>query len=253
MTKAQKDYFLREQLRAIQKQLGEESPEEAEIRDLREKVEKSGMPPEARKEAERELSRLEKIPSASPEHGVIRNYLDWLTAVPWNVSTGEAIDVPKARQILDEDHYDLEKVKDRILEYLAVRKLKLERQAEEGDGSVMKEPILCFVGPPGVGKTSLGQSIARAMGRKFIRQSLGGVETRRRSGAPQNLHWRSARPDHSGYKASRLNDPVFMMDEVDKIEPIGGRPRPQRCLGAGPGTEQDFRDHYLTCRSTYLR
>src|SRR5450756_2238090 len=144
MTKAQKDYYLREQLRAIQKQLGEESPEEAEIADLRGKVQNSGMPEEALKEAERELSRLEKIPSASPEHGVIRTYLDWLTALPWNVSTGHSIDVPEARRILDEDHYDLEKVKERILEYLAVRKLKEDRKAEDAEFSEMKEPILCF-------------------------------------------------------------------------------------------------------------
>ncbi|MGI5836377.1 MAG: endopeptidase La [Chloroflexota bacterium] len=247
MTKAQKDYFLREQLRAIQKQLGEESPEEAEIRDLREKVEKSGMPPEARKEAERELSRLEKIPSASPEHGVIRNYLDWLTAVPWNVSTGEAIDVPKARQILDEDHYDLEKVKDRILEYLAVRKLKLERQAEEGDGSVMKEPILCFVGPPGVGKTSLGQSIARAMGRKFIRQSLGGV----RDEAEIRGHRRTyigALPGRiiQAIRRAESNDPVFMMDEVDKIgADWRGDPSSALLEVLDPEQNKDFRDHYL--------
>src|SRR5450756_617286 len=139
MTKAQREYYLREQLRAIQKQLGEESPEEAELQELREKVEKSGMPEEARKEADRELSRLEKIPSASPEHGVIRTYLDWLTALPWNVSTGHSIDVPEARRILDEDHYDLEKVKERILEYLAVRKLKEDRKAEDAEFSEMKE------------------------------------------------------------------------------------------------------------------
>ncbi len=247
MTKAQRDYYLREQLRAIQKQLGEESPEEAEIRDLREKVENSGMPEEARKEAERELSRLEKIPSASPEHGVIRNYLDWLTALPWDVSTGKTIDVAEARRILDEDHYDLEKVKDRILEYLAVRKLKEERQEGEADPSAMKEPILCFVGPPGVGKTSLGQSIARAMGRKFIRQSLGGV----RDEAEVRGHRRTyigAMPGRilQAIRRAESNDPVFMMDEVDKIgADWRGDPSSALLEVLDPEQNKDFRDHYV--------
>ncbi len=247
MTKAQKDYYLREQLRAIQKQLGEESPEEAEMRDLREKLEKSAMPPEARKEAERELSRLEKLPSASPEHGVIRTYLDWLTALPWDVSTGQTIDVVKARQILDEDHYDLEKVKDRILEYLAVRKLKEERMAGEADASVMREPILCFVGPPGVGKTSLGQSIARAMGRKFIRQSLGGM----RDEAEIRGHRRTyigALPGRiiQAVRRAESNDPVFMMDEVDKIgSDWRGDPSSALLEVLDPEQNKDFRDHYL--------
>ncbi|MGE5618382.1 MAG: endopeptidase La [Sphingomonadaceae bacterium] len=248
MTKAQRDYYLREQLKAIQKQLGEESPEEAEIRDLREKVEKSGMPEEARREAERELSRLEKIPSASPEHGVIRNYLDWLTALPWTVSTGKTIDVAEARRILDEDHYDLEKVKDRILEYLAVRKLREERQGEDGvDAAAMKEPILCFVGPPGVGKTSLGQSIARAMGRKFIRQSLGGV----RDEAEIRGHRRTyigAMPGRilQAIRRAESNDPVFMMDEVDKIgADWRGDPSSALLEVLDPEQNKDFRDHYV--------
>ncbi len=232
MTKAQRDYYLREQLRAIQKQLGEESPEEAEIRDLREKVENSGMPEEARKEAERELSRLEKIPSASPEHGVIRNYLDWLTALPWDVSTGKTIDVAEAR---------------RILEYLAVRKLKEERQEGEADPSAMKEPILCFVGPPGVGKTSLGQSIARAMGRKFIRQSLGGV----RDEAEVRGHRRTyigAMPGRilQAIRRAESNDPVFMMDEVDKIgADWRGDPSSALLEVLDPEQNKDFRDHYV--------
>ena len=247
MTKAQRDYYLREQLRAIQKQLGEESPEEAELRDLREKVENSGMPEEARREAERELSRLEKIPSASPEHGVIRNYLDWLTALPWTVSTGKTIDVAEARRILDEDHYDLEKVKDRILEYLAVRKLKEERQEGEVDPSLMKEPILCFVGPPGVGKTSLGHSIARAMGRKFIRQSLGGV----RDEAEIRGHRRTyigAMPGRilQAIRRAESNDPVFMMDEVDKIgADWRGDPSSALLEVLDPEQNKDFRDHYI--------
>jgi ATP-dependent Lon protease len=247
MTKAQKDYYLREQLRAIQKQLGEESPEEAEIADLREKVKNSGMPEEALKEAERELSRLEKIPSASPEHGVIRTYLDWLTALPWNVSTEQEIDVAKARRILDEDHYDLEKVKDRILEYLAVRKLRLERRGDGAQEGTMKEPILCFVGPPGVGKTSLGQSIARAMGRKFIRQSLGGV----RDEAEIRGHRRTyvgALPGRilQAIRRAESNDPVFMMDEVDKIgADWRGDPSSALLEVLDPEQNRDFRDHYL--------
>jgi len=247
MTKAQKDYYLREQLRAIQKQLGEESPEEAEIADLRGKVQNSGMPEEALKEAERELSRLEKIPSASPEHGVIRTYLDWLTALPWNVSTEQAIDVAKAHQILDEDHYDLVKVKDRILEYLAVRKLRMERREEGAEGVNMKEPILCFVGPPGVGKTSLGQSIARAMGRKFIRQSLGGV----RDEAEIRGHRRTyigALPGRilQAIRRAESNDPVFMMDEVDKVgSDWRGDPSSALLEVLDPEQNKDFRDHYL--------
>ncbi len=247
MTKAQREYYLREQLRAIQKQLGEESPEDAEVRELREKVEQSGMPEEARKEADRELSRLEKIPSASPEHGVIRTYLDWLTALPWNVSTGHAIDVPEARRILDEDHYDLEKVKDRILEYLAVRKLKEDRMAENAELSEMREPILCFVGPPGVGKTSLGHSIARAMGRKFIRQSLGGV----RDEAEIRGHRRTyvgALPGRilQAIRRAGSNDPVFMMDEIDKVgSDWRGDPSSALLEVLDPEQNRDFRDHYL--------
>src|SRR5437879_1965656 len=156
MGKAQREYFLREQLKAIQKELGEESDEVATINSLREQIEQANMPEEARKEAERELARLEKLPSASPEYSVIRTYLDTLVSLPWSKSTGKPIDVPYARQVLDEDHYDLEKIKDRILEYLAVRRLKEQRQrsasGEEGTNEpVSREPILCFVGPPGVG------------------------------------------------------------------------------------------------------
>ncbi|MBI4492570.1 MAG: LON peptidase substrate-binding domain-containing protein, partial [Chloroflexi bacterium] len=173
LEKSQREYFLREQLKAIQKELGEEDPGQAELRELHEKIEAASMPEEARREAERELSRLERIPSASPEHSVIRTYLDWLISMPWNRITGGEVDIARARQVLDEDHYDLEKVKERILEYLAVRKLKSERGVAGRANPEMREPILCFVGPPGVGKTSLGQSIARAMGRKFVRMSLG--------------------------------------------------------------------------------
>src|SRR5438874_10832655 len=204
MTKVQREYLLREQLKAIQRELGEESEEQATINELRRKIDEAKLPEEALKEANRELSRLEKLPTVSPEYSIIRTYVELLTSLPWSKSTGEKIDVPHARQVLDQDHYDLEKVKDRILEYLAVRRLKEERMAEQiqrnkematiEDGveiedirptqplqsqealrQINREPILCFVGPPGVGKTSLGQSIARALGRKFARMSLGGI------------------------------------------------------------------------------
>src|SRR5579864_1585279 len=199
MGKVQREYLLREQLKAIQRELGEESEEQATINELRRKIDEARMPEEALKEASRELSRLEKLPNVSPEYSIIRTYLELLTSLPWSKSTGEQIDVPHARQVLDQDHYDLEKIKDRILEYLAVRRLKEERLAEEqrieqealevadeerrptqpltslDRRRINREPILCFVGPPGVGKTSLGQSIARALGRKFARMSLGGI------------------------------------------------------------------------------
>src|SRR5437763_3251482 len=196
MGKVQREYLLREQLKAIQRELGEESEEQATINDLRRRVDEAKMSDEALKEANRELSRLEKMPTASPEYSIIRTYLELLTSLPWSKSTGEKIDVPRARLVLDQDHYNLEKIKDRILEYLAVRRLKEERMAEQeqrqtevmaGESNerrstepllsseatrlINRETILCFVGPPGVGKTSLGQSIARALGRKFVRMS----------------------------------------------------------------------------------
>src|SRR5579883_1925555 len=199
--KVQREYLLREQLKAIQRELGEENEEVATVNELRKKIDEAHMPEEALKEANRELSRLEKLPSVSPEYSIIRTYLELLVSLPWSRSTGGEIDVLKAREVLDQDHYDLEKVKDRILEYLAVRRLKAERVAEraereaeaekeqqdgerrstgslhsaEATRQINREPILCFVGPPGVGKTSLGQSIARALGRKFARMSLGGI------------------------------------------------------------------------------
>src|SRR5215831_17889720 len=201
MGKVQREYLLREQLKAIQRELGEESEEQATINELRRKIDEAKMSDEALKEVNRELSRLEKMPTASPEYSIIRTYIELLTSLPWSKSTGEKIDVPHARQVLDQDHYDLEKIKERILEYLAVRRLKEERTAEreqaqreaeagteagerrptqplqsaEATRQINREPILCFVGPPGVGKTSLGQSIARALGRKFAHMSLGGI------------------------------------------------------------------------------
>ena len=165
MDKTQREYILREQLKAIQRELGEDDPQQAEINELREKVEQAGMPEEVKARAIKEVDRMSRIPSASPEVGVIRTYVDWLVGLPWNVSTEDNLDIKEAARILDEDHYGLEKIKERILEYLAVRTL----------ADKIRSPILAFVGPPGVGKTSLGKSVARAMGRKFVRMSLGGI------------------------------------------------------------------------------
>ena len=165
MDKTQREYILREQLKAIQRELGEDDPQQAEINELREKVEQAGMPEEIKTRAIKEIDRMARIPSASPEVGVIRTYVDWLIGLPWNTSTDDLLDIKEAAKILDEDHYGLEKIKERILEYLAVRTL----------ADQIRSPILAFVGPPGVGKTSLGKSVARAMGRKFVRMSLGGI------------------------------------------------------------------------------
>ncbi|MGO8950931.1 MAG: endopeptidase La [Ktedonobacterales bacterium] len=255
MTKAQREYYLREQLKAIQEELGEESDEVATINQLREKIEEAHMPEEALKEAQRELSRLEKLPAISPEYGVIRGYLDTLVALPWDKSTGKKIDVPYARQVLDEDHYDLEKIKDRILEYLAVRRLREERQGGQEKGSsaagvkapVNREPILCFVGPPGVGKTSLGHSIARALGREFVRLSLGGIH--------DEAEIRGHRRTYIGALPGRIlqsirragtNDPVFMLDEVDKVaSDWRGDPSSALLEVLDPEQNHSFRDNYL--------
>ncbi len=250
--KAQREYILREQLKAIQKELGEESDEAATISELRTKIEQAQMPEEAHKEAMRELSRLEKIPTISPEYSVIRTYIELLVSLPWNKSTGKAIDVPHARAVLDEDHYDLEKIKDRILEYLAVRKLKQDRQgtATGGPGTgapTSREPILCFVGPPGVGKTSLGHSIARALGREFVRMSLGGIH--------DEAEIRGHRRTYIGAMPGRIiqsirragtNDPVFMLDEVDKLaSDWRGDPSSALLEVLDPEQNHSFRDNYL--------
>ncbi|MDB5056883.1 MAG: lon, partial [Chloroflexi bacterium] len=245
MSKAQREYILREQLKAIQRELGESDDQQAEINELRERLEKANLPPEPRKEAERELARLERIPTASPEHSVIRTYLDLLISLPWNVSTGGEIDVQNARKILDEDHYDLEKVKDRILEYLAVRKMKHDRGIEGVSGE--REPLLCLVGPPGVGKTSLGQSIAKAMGRKFTRLSLGGV----RDEAEIRGHRRTyigAMPGSiiQAIRRAGANDPVFMLDEIDKVgSDWRGDPSSALLEVLDPEQNREFRDNYL--------
>jgi ATP-dependent Lon protease len=243
MGKAQREYFLREQLKAIQRELGELDGDQAELSELRERIEKAGLPAEARREADREIGRLERIPSASPESSVIRTYLDLMVSLPWNTSTGGEVDVAKARTILDDDHYDLDKVKQRIVEHLAVRKLKQERGSTERG----REPILCFVGPPGVGKTSLGHSIARAMGRKFARASLGGVH--------DEAEIRGHRRTYIGAMPGRIiqairraesNDPVFMLDEVDKIgADWRGDPSSALLEVLDPEQNKDFRDNYL--------
>jgi ATP-dependent Lon protease len=243
MGKAQREYFLREQLKAIQRELGELDSELGELGELRERIVKAGLPPEAQREADREIARLERIPSASPESSVIRTYLELIVSLPWNTSTGGEVDVTKARQILDADHYDLDKVKQRIVEHLAVRRLKqLRKSTERG-----REPILCFVGPPGVGKTSLGQSIARAMGRKFARASLGGVH--------DEAEIRGHRRTYIGAMPGRIlqairraesNDPVFILDEVDKIgSDWRGDPSSALLEVLDPEQNKDFRDNYL--------
>ena len=237
MDRTQREYYLREQLKAIKKELGEMDEHSAEIKELRERIKKAKMPPEALSAAEKELDRLAKIPPASAEYTVARTYLDWLVELPWSETTEDNLDIHNAQKTLDEDHYDLEKVKKRILEYLAVRKLKAD----------MKGPILCFVGPPGVGKTSLGKSIARTMGRKFIRISLGGV----RDEAEIRGHRRTyvgALPGRiiQGIKKTGSNNPVFMLDEVDKIgTDFRGDPSSALLEVLDPEQNYSFSDHYI--------
>ncbi|HEY7270457.1 MAG TPA: endopeptidase La [Dehalococcoidia bacterium] len=253
MTKQQRDYFLREQLRSIQRELGEEESG-SDVAGLRQRIEEAQLPDEARREAERELSRLTSIPEASPENGIIRTYLDWLASLPWQRVTGGDIDVARAHRVLDEDHYDLEKIKDRILEHLAVKKLRQERSNAAGptqDGATpesnAREPILCFVGPPGVGKTSLGQSIARALGRKFVRISLGGVHDESEIRGHRRTYI-GAMPGRiiQGIKRAETADPVFMLDEIDKVgSDWRGDPASALLEVLDPAQNSTFIDTYL--------
>jgi len=236
--KAQRDFILREQMKQIQKELGEgEGGEQAEAQLLRERIEKAELPDEVRAEADRELKRLERLPTAAPDYHVIRTYLDWILDLPWKKSTEEALDLNKAQEVLDEDHYDLEDIKQRILEHLAVIKLNPRTKA----------PILCFVGPPGVGKTSLGQSIARSMGRKFERMSLGGM----RDEAELRGHRRTYIGSMPGriiqaLRRAGVNNPVMMLDEVDKLGmDFRGDPASALLEVLDPAQNFSFRDHYL--------
>ncbi|MEJ7567295.1 MAG: endopeptidase La [Gaiellaceae bacterium] len=236
--KGQREFFLRQQLKAIQDELGEGDEQQAEIAELREQIEAKGLPEDALKAANRELGRLEKLPPAAAEYGVIRTYLDWILCLPWNESTQDDLDLDRAREILDEDHFDLEKVKERIIEYLAVSKLKND----------LSGPILCFVGPPGVGKTSLGQSIARSVGRKFARVSVGGV----RDEAEIRGHRRTYIGAMPGTIIRALRDaesrnPVFLIDEIDKMgsDSFRGDPASAMLEVLDPHQHSSFRDHYL--------
>src|SRR2546430_713833 len=238
MDKAQRDYILRQQMKAIQKELGEdEGGERAEAELLRERLAEADLPDEVRTEAERELKRLERLPAAAPDYHVIRTYLEWILDLPWRKSTEESLDLNKAQDVLDEDHYDLVDIKQRILEHLAVIKLNPKTKA----------PFLCFVGPPGVGKTSLGQSIARAMGRKFERMSLGGM----RDEAELRGHRRTYIGSMPGriiqaLRRAGVNNPVMMLDEVDKLGmDFRGDPASALLEVLDPAQNFSFRDHYL--------
>jgi ATP-dependent Lon protease len=237
MGKSQREYFLREQLRAIQAELGETDARAEEVAELRQKLEQAGLPDEAKAEAEKQLRRLETMHPEAAEYSMLRTYLDWLVELPWSRSTKDNLDLKKARKVLDEDHYNLEKVKERILEFLAVRKLKKE----------LKGPVLCFAGPPGVGKTSLGMSIARALGRKFVRISLGGV----RDEAEIRGHRRTyvgALPGRvlQGMKQAGTNNPVFMLDELDKVgADFRGDPSAALLELLDPEQNHAFSDHYI--------
>jgi ATP-dependent Lon protease len=242
MTDAQKEYYLRQQLKAIQQELGE--GEKTEIQELRKRIDDAKLPEDVAKVAGREVDRLERMTPASPEYQMIRTYIDWVLDVPWSTTTADRLDPPAAREVLDQDHYDLDKVKERIVEYLAVQKLK-SRQA--GSATQLKGPILCFVGPPGVGKTSLGQSIARAVNRKFVRISLGGV----RDEAEIRGHRRTyigAIPGRvvQALKQAGTMNPVFMLDEIDKVSAgFQGDPAAALLEVLDPAQNHSFRDHYL--------
>jgi ATP-dependent Lon protease len=258
LSQRQREVYLREQLRSIRRELGEEEESDPRVAELRTRLKEARLPEEARREADRELARLGSIPPSSPEHGIVATYLETITDLPWSTTSGGSIDLHRARKVLDEDHYDLEKIKDRILEYLAVKQLRQERDgtgrapapaappAVTGD-SPAREPILCFVGPPGVGKTSLGQSIARAMGRRFVRMSLGGV----RDEAEIRGHRRTyigAMPGRiiQGLRRAETRDPVFMLDEIDKVgADWRGDPSAALLEVLDPAQNHTFVDNYL--------
>lgn len=251
--KVQREYFLREQMKAIRSELGEEDEQAAEVEEFKRRMEEAGMPEEAEKQVKRELERLSSIPSASAEYGVIRTYLDWMVSLPWSETTEDNLSIEHARKVLDEDHYGLEDVKERILEFLAVRKLRKERSDEFEEDyddqirQIREGVILCFVGPPGVGKTSLGRSIARSMGRKFIRASLGGIR--------DEAEIRGHRRTYIGSMPGRIiqslrrvgsNNPVFMLDEVDKLsQGFQGDPTSALLEVLDPEQNSEFRDNYL--------
>ncbi len=234
---SQRDYYLREQLKAINKELGEMDEGQRDIEELRQKIEAAGMPEEVKKEATKELNRLARMSPMAADYSLTRNYIEWLAVLPWAKSTGGEVDITKAKEILDQDHYDLKRVKDRILDYLSVRRLKPD----------MKGPILCFVGPPGVGKTSLGRSIARSLGRKFQRISLGGMHDE----AEIRGHRRTyigALPGQiiQALRRSETNDPVFMLDEIDKLgRDFRGDPASALLETLDPEQNNTFRDNYL--------
>jgi ATP-dependent Lon protease len=233
----QREYYLREQLKAIQKELGEQDDATRDVEEFKEKIDQSGMPEEVKKEALKELNRLSRMSPMAADYSVTRNYLEWLVVLPWVKSSGAEVDITKAKEVLDEDHYDLQKVKDRILDYLSVRHLNPK----------MKGPILCFFGPPGVGKTSLGKSIARSLGRKFVRMSLGGIHDE----AEIRGHRRTyigAMPGQiiQGIRRAEANDPVFMLDEIDKVgRDYRGDPTAALLEALDPEQNATFRDNYL--------